>query len=100
MERGESSWRGPDPEHSLGKVSCWFTGALPEAQRGADSGTEPVMIAEPISEGGESRMTAQTKHAPTARRSHPSLCRYFGSGGGYGFGMPLGGTSNLAKVSR
>jgi hypothetical protein len=52
----------------------------------------------PLSDGDEHWITAQTSSAATASRSHQIISRFFGSGGGYGFGMSLGGTRKLAII--
>jgi hypothetical protein len=52
----------------------------------------------PTSDGDEHWITAQTSSAATASRSHQIISRFFGSGGGYGFGMSLGGTRKLAII--
>jgi hypothetical protein len=52
----------------------------------------------PPSDGDEYWITAQTSSAATASRSHQNISRFFGSGGGYGFGMSLGGTRKLAII--
>src|SRR5687768_3370842 len=51
-----------------------------------------------LSDGDEHWITAQTSSAATASRSHQNISRFFGSGGGYGFGMSLGGTRKLAII--
>jgi hypothetical protein len=52
----------------------------------------------PLSDDDEYWITAQTSSAATASRSHQNISRFFGSGGGYGFGMSLGGTLKLAII--